>query len=558
MLKVQNLQKSFGALSVISDVSFSLARGQKVALVGHNGTGKTTLLKIIAGIETQDSGSVEIASDVCIGYLPQDTSLATSESIINYLKKEAGIDLLEKELDELTLDLEDPLKASRYSDVRAKYEHLDGYSFVHKVKTILTGLGFNDIDLECSLSKLSSGQKSKIVLAGILLRGVDLLLLDEPTNNLDIPALIWLEDFLQKSEAACIIVSHDRKFLDRVVNKIFEIDWSSHQLNISRGIYSDYLMMKTKIAANKKEEYRIQQEEIERLTERAREKKNDAAKGSRWQGSDNDKFSRGFKRDQSAKSSKIAKSIEKRIDQMDKIEKPAERKPLEIEIESSFEHGNFDIKGLGVVFGYKGGFVSCPASFDIKYGSRVGIMGLNGAGKSTLLKTITNEIKPLEGQIILGSGVKIGNMAQEHEILPRKKTPLEFIVESTSLSRQEAYAKLVRFGFNKNQIEALIEILSPGGRARLILAMFSAQLINTLILDEPTNHLDIEVLDALEELLSSYKGTIIVVSHDRYFLEKLSLNTVFVLSNGNLSKISSYEKYIAMIEDQARKISNIL
>lgn len=429
MIKAQQLNKSYGTLSVLSDVSFSLGRGQKAALVGHNGTGKTTLLKIVAGLEIPDSGKLEIARDACIGYLPQDTSLSGSQSIMEYLRREVGIDVLEKEMDELSVHLDDPESSQRYEEVRSKFEHLDGYSFTHRTEVMLSGFGLEGVELDRPLSNLSSGQKSKVALAGILLKGVDLLLLDEPTNNLDLPALIWLEDFLQKSEASCIIVSHDRRFLDRVVRKIFELDWHTHAINITGGTYSDYLEMVKKRIAGQKEEYRLQQEEIERLSERARDKKADASRGSRWKGSDNDKFLRGFKRDQSARSSKVAKAIEKRIEQMDKVEKPVERKPFEIPLETGNKFGSTEVRLIDVVAGYSGTFTIGPLSLAVRYGERVGIMGLNGTGKSTLLKIVTGQMAPISGKVEIGSGIKIGNMMQEHETLPRSQTPLELLAE---------------------------------------------------------------------------------------------------------------------------------
>ena len=415
MIKAQNLQINYGTLTLLADVSFSIGNGQKVALVGYNGTGKTTLLKILAGLEPLDSGKIEIEKDECIGYLPQDTSLSGDASIMDYLRKEVGIDVLEKEIESLSTELTDPKKLERYGEVYSKFEHLDGYSFTHKVEVMLSGFGLEDVGSNRSLSNLSSGQKSKVALAGILLKGVDLLLLDEPTNNLDLPAIIWLEDFLQRSEASCIIVSHDRRFLDRVVKKIFELDWHTHAINITNGTYSDYLETIAKRISGQKEDYRLQQEEIERLNERARESKAKANTGANWSGTDNDKFLRGFKRDRAAGSSKVAKSIEKRIEQMDKVEKPVERKPFEILIKAKDESGNM------------------------------------------------------------------------------------------------------------------------------------------LVLDEPTNHLDLEALGALEETLKTYKGTILLVSHDRYFLETASLNEAYLLSDGQLTKIPDYKDYIKLSEEKAQK-----
>lgn len=558
MIKAQKIQKSYGSLLVLSDVSFSLGRGQKAALVGRNGTGKTTLLKIIAGLEDPDSGKIIIARDVCVGYLPQNLIFLGNESIMDYLRQVSGIDVLEKEMETLSVDLSNPENAKSYDKVQSKYEHLGGYSFVHKAEVVLSGFGFDNVSLDRPMSNLSSGQKSKVVLAGILLKGVDLLLLDEPTNNLDLPALIWLEDFLQKSEASCIIISHDRRFLDRVVRKIFELDWHTHTLTVTGGTYSDYLEMVAKRVIGQKEEYRLQQEEIERLSERARSKKTDAAKGSHWTGSDSDKFLRGFKRDRAGKSSKAAKAIEKRIEQMDKVEKPVERKPFEISLEAEADSGALDVRLTDVVAGYPGTFSIGPLSLEVRYGDRVGIMGLNGTGKSTLLKTITGQIAPLSGKIEIGSGIKIGNMMQEHETLPRERTLLEFIAERVSFNRQDSYAKLSKFGFDERQAGLTISTLSPGGRARLLLALFSAQSVNMLVLDEPTNHLDLEAMEALEETLKTYLGTILLVSHDRYFIEKASLDTTYVLSDGILTKIPDYKTYVESAEKKARKLLKLL
>ena len=554
MLQAKHIQKNYGSLTVLADISFSLAKGQKVALVGDNGTGKTTILKIVAGLVEPDAGEIELAKNTCIGYLPQDTSLSGDETISLYLRRISGIDALEKKLEMLAPQLEDKAKFDEYGDTHEQYERLDGYAFEHRIKVMLAGFGLENVGIDHRLSDLSSGQKSKVALAGILLKGVDLLLLDEPTNNLDLPALIWLEDFLRKSDAACIVISHDRRFLDRVVRKIFELDRNTRILNISGGTYSDYLEMIAKRINRQKEEYRLQQEEIKRLSDQARQQRDASVKGSNWQGSDNDKFLRGFKRDRAGGSGRKAKVIEKRIEQMEKVEKPIERDQLDIPITAEVGSGTLDIHLVDVVAGYPNGFTIGPMSFDVRYGSRVGIMGLNGTGKSTLLKTITGQLAAYEGKIKIGSGVKIGNMMQEHESLPRDQVLLEFLKERTRLKDNEIYNKLVKFGFDQDQAKHPIGTLSPGGRARLLLALFSAQSVNVLILDEPTNHLDLEALDALEETIKDYKGTILLVSHDRYFLEKAQLDSTYVLSEGILSRIPDYKTYVMQAEERASRL----
>jgi len=554
MIQAKHIQKSYGTLTVLENVSFSLTRGQKVALVGDNGVGKTTILKIIAGILEPDSGEIDLAKNTCIGYLPQDTSLVGNETIGMYLRHFTGIDVIKREMETLSLHLDDKAMADDYGDAVEQYERLGGYTFEHRINVMLAGFGLDETWINHSLSNLSSGQKSKVVLAGILLKGVDLLLLDEPTNNLDLPALIWLEDFLRKSDATCIIVSHDRRFLDRVVRKIFEIDRNTRVLNISGGTYSDYLTMAAKRVSRQREEYRLQQEEIERLSDQVRQQRAASTKGSNWQGSDNDKFLRGFKRDRAGGSGRKAKVIEKRIDQMEKVERPVERNPFEIPLNAEVGSGTLDVRLIDLVAGYSDGFIIGPLSLDLRYGSRVGIIGLNGTGKSTLLKTITSQLAVRGGVIEIGSGVKIGNMMQEHESLPRNQSLLEFFKERVGLKDNEVYNLLVKFGLDQGQVKQPISTLSPGGRARLLLALFSAQSVNMLVLDEPTNHLDIEALEALEETIEAYRGTILLVSHDRYFLEKARLDYIYVLSEGILTRIPDYKSYVAKAEERATQL----
>ena len=554
MLKVKRISKSYGTKVIFSDVSFSLERGQRAALVGSNGVGKTTLLKIIAGLDETEGGQVEISRGTCLGYMPQDTSLAGGETIWQYLHRVTGIATLEEELVQLETGLSNKATGDRYASIREHYDHLDGYSLKHRAEVMMSGFSMDNIGLDRPLSDLSSGQKSKVALIGILLTGIDLLLLDEPTNNLDLPALIWLEDFLLKSDVACIIVSHDRRFLDRETDQVFELDRQTHSLNVSNGSYSEYLTRRVKERDRQKEQYRQQQEEIGRLTEQAKEKKASALRGSNWQGSDSDKYLRGFKRDRASKSGKVAKVLEKRIEQMDKVERVIDREPLSISLEAHSNGSPIDISLDQVVAGYPGRFEIGPISLAISYGNRVGFLGLNGSGKSTILKTITGKLAPISGQVSIGSGLKIGNMMQEHETLPREETLLAFIKDRTDRIDQEVFATLVKFGFVEKDIRGKISEISPGGRARLLLSLFSLLSVNALVLDEPTNHLDAEAIDALEEVLSSYRGTIILVSHDRDFLEKANIDFAYLVTDGQLTKIDDFHKYIALAEQKARKL----
>lgn len=543
MLRVKSLYKSYGSLIVLSDVSFSLMRGQRAALVGRNGVGKSTLLKVLAGREEADSGNIEFSKNIRIGYLPQDMSLVGEETIECYLRRETGIDVID---------------VKQYDETRERYEERGGDSFAHRVEVMRSGFGLDDVGLDRPLSSLSSGQKSKVVLIAILLKKADLLLFDEPTNNLDLSVLIWLEDFIRDVDAACIIISHDRRFLDRTATKIFELDWETRGLNVTGGTYTDYLRMAAKRRQRQKEEYKLQQEEIGRLSERAREMKMRAQQGARWAGTDKDKFLRGFKRDRAARSGKGAKALEKRIEQMEKIEKPVERPPFEIPLEAAKEYGDLNIRLINVMVGYPSGFSIGPISLEIRYGERVGIMGLNGSGKSTLLKVIAGYHKPEGGQVEIGPSVRFGDMMQEHDFLPRQTSLLEFLKTKIHLPEQDAYALLTKFGLSAHQAKQAIRALSPGGRARLLLAVFSALSVNTLLLDEPTNHLDIEAMEALEEALESYRGTVILVSHDRFFLEKARLNSTFLLEEGKLTGIESYRVYVSSVEKRAKRLLRLL
>ncbi len=321
-------------------------------------------------------------------------------------------------------------------------------------------------------------------MAGVLLSDPDVLLLDEPTNNLDLPSLIWLETFLKQSALACIIVSHDRFFLDMIVRKIFEIDWDTRTLTITSGKFSDYLVRKEKERMRRWTEHDAQQAEIKRLNESIRAKKAEATRGSRYVGTDNDTFSRGFKRDQAARSGKVAKAIEKRIERMDLVEKPVERDVFRIHLQLTKPHGVKEIFLKNVVIGYVGGnYHTEPISVTFPYGSRIAVLGLNGSGKSTFLKTISGELNPLTGEVIVGNALVVGNLMQEHDNLPRKKSLKDFLVERTGISVREVYALAVKYGFKALEIEKEIADLSPGGRARLLFALFSVLSVNVLLLD---------------------------------------------------------------------------
>ena len=545
-LRVNEIRKAYGVTTVLESISFFLGKGQRAGLVGDNGTGKTTLLKILAGLVEPDAGEVKIREGAVVGYMPQDTSFVSNETIRDYVRRVSGMAALEERM-------ETSLEAM------IEYEYRDGYTFHHRLEMMLAGFGLADISSDRLIDSLSSGQKSKVFMAGVLLSDPDILLLDEPTNNLDLPALIWLESFLVRSSAACIVVSHDRLFLDRVTQRIFEIDWRNRTLNTTRGSYSDYMERKEKERAQRLAEHEAQQKEIQRLTEQVREKKNKANRGSRFEGSDSDKSSRGFKRDRAAKSGKTARVIEKRIERMEIVEKPFERDPFRIHLRSAKPKGLRDIALANVVAGYaNSNFRIGPISITVPYGGRVVIQGLNGSGKSTLLRTISGKLKPLAGKVFVGSGLIIGDLMQEHDNLPREESVKDFLTRRAGVTVQEAYALAARSGFKAVEIDKEIAALSPGGRARLLFALFSALSANALILDEPTSHLDLEALEALEEAVAHYEGTIVLVTHDRRFLEQFQVADTYTLSEGRLVRQQDFAAYIAKAEREAERLIQLL
>lgn len=394
-------------------------------------------------------------------------------------------------------------------------------------------------DTSLEENSLSSGQKTKAMLVEALAKNPDLLLLDEPTNNLDLESLAWLEELLMKSTAACLIVSHDRAFLDKVATSVFELDSNTHALSAQRGTYSEYLARKELERARVQTAYRLQQEEISRLLADIKDKKERSQGGNNWEGSDSDGFLKGFKRDRAKNSAVRAKGMETRLDRIDKIEKPKFEQPFKVPLNAANAAGPSDITLSDVCFRYDSGFNIGPISLYVPIGSRIAIIGSNGSGKSTLVKLLTEELTPTSGSIQIGSGVKMANLLQEHESLPRDVQVLDYLQDTFNLDKTGAFRALVHAGLEREQADKAIATLSPGGRARLLMIIFSLRSINTLILDEPTNHLDIEALEVLETILQDYKGTLIVVSHDRYFLKKIMPLEFYEMKEGKLSRVEN-------------------
>ncbi len=594
MLVIKNIAKQLGTYQVLSGVTFALGTGQKAALVGPNGVGKSTLLRIIAGLEPMNKGTIQKAKHAGIGYLAQEVVALSGETIDGYARRLAGLEELERLMEDLGKHLDDPSVAVEYDEVTEQYKKRGGYDFEARLRTLLDGLGMREVPIDRPLAELSGGQKGKANLIAVLLRGVDILLLDEPTNNLDLPALLWLETFLAQSGATCLIASHDRAFLDRVVTKVFEIDWFTRSIVAYTGNWSEYARIKAMEERHKKELYRLQQEELKRLKKTAAEKNewSQNAENNTKEWSDGDKMGRNFKREKAArKHAAAASALESRAEQTAVLEKPDERDPLEIRFDpvAGTEEGSRDIHLHEVVAGYgtapstsnglfspsdqsrsvrsagrqeegslaeseQQSFQIGPISLEIPFGRRVAILGRNGSGKSTLLKAIVGRLEPLSGEVARGSSIVLGDFAQEHETLPREWLPAQLFAERAGLEDRSRVALLLhQCHLGLDAMRKKISEFSPGERARLLLALYAEMRVNVLVLDEPTNHLDVEAIRVLEEVLERYQGTVILVTHDRTFIEHVSRMETFVLEEGTLQPIGDYTDYAVRLTQEAKR-----
>lgn len=554
MLTLKNVRKIYGTQRVLEKVSFSVGEGQKIALVGLNGAGKSTLLKIIAGLETPERGEVLKPNRALIGYLPQEAIAESAETLLGYLHRMTGLAGLEKEMASLEPDLDRPEVLEKYELLRSDYERLGGYDFARKAKSILDGLRLSHIGFDRLVTELSGGEKRKAALAGALLRGADVLLLDEPTNNLDLPALLWLERYLDRSPATCIIASHDRRFLDNVAEKVIEIDWYRRDVTMYGGGWSEFAEMKAHMIRKHKEAYRAQEEERERLIVSSGQKMDWVERVRAKRAPDHDTLSSNYKKERAErKFTMSAKALEERQKRLHTVTRPLERDPLVIPFDTSAADGEKSSIVLKKIrFGYPDGFQGGPVDLQIAFGSRVAILGDNGAGKSTLLKTIAGELEPLSGERLCGERLVFGYLMQEHENVSRATTPIELFKKRLDIyDRDIIAAHLGQFQFSPNVLDDKIASFSPGERVRLILALLSALDANVLLLDEPTNHLDLEAIEALEEALETYAGTILLVTHDRRFLERIRLTESFVLEDGTLSAVENYDAYAARMISQS-------
>lgn len=530
LLNANNLEKVFFDETLFSGVSFNVSEGDKVGFVGVNGAGKSTLFKIISGISEADSGEVFKNKLVKIGYLDQYTCIESENTIMEemlgafseVIDIEAELEKVHTNIELKNGDMEELIK--REASLRDRFEQLEGYQYKSRIRAALLGLGFEESDFERRVDTLSGGQKTRVSLARLLLSDNNLLLLDEPTNHLDIASVGWLETFLQNYKGAFIIISHDRYFLDRVTNRTFEME--NGKFYTYNGCYSEYVKQREIDKKTQERNYQNTMREIERLEGVVEQQR-------RWN---------------REKNIKTAESKQKVIDKLEEtLVKP---ETLTENIEFSFkalQGGGNDVlisENLGMEFDGTQIFSNCD--LHIVKGEKVFLLGANGCGKTTFIKNIVGKYEPTEGNVKVGANIQIGYYDQIQENLDRDKDIFtELHDEYPNMTHTQIRNALAVFLFKGEEVFKEIKNLSGGERARVELAKLMLRPVNFLVMDEPTNHLDINSREALEAALSDYDGTMLMVSHDRYFINKLADRIIYMTPDGFKSYIGNYDDFLA-------------
>lgn len=542
ILACHNLNKSFGERIIVKDGSFHIEDREKVAFVGVNGAGKSTILKMIIGEEPTDSGNIVLTKGKTIGYLAQQQNLISGNSIYEELKTakadiiklEEQIRTIEHELKGLSGD-ELQTRLNTYNRLMSEFESKNGYAYESEIIGVLKGLGFQENEFSKEASTLSGGQKTRVSLGKLLLTKPDILLLDEPTNHLDLNSISWLETYLLNYPGAVFIVSHDRFFLNRVVTKVVEIDQG--HLRMYNGNYKDYAEKKRQLRDAQMKEYLNQQREIkhqEAVIEKLK----------------------SFNRE---KSIKRAESREKMLDKIERIDKPMDStQEMHFELNPSCISGNDVLTVEHLTKRFETQTLFSDISFEIKRGEHVAIIGDNGTGKTTLLKILNQVLDADEGAFTLGSKVKIGYYDQEHHVLHDNKTIFEEISDDyPSLTNTQIRNTLAAFQFTADDVFKLIRDLSGGEKGRVSLAKLMLSEANFLILDEPTNHLDITSKEILEQALNDYTGTILYVSHDRYFINQTASRILELVNQTFVNYIGNYDYYLEKKEELTAKYASV-
>ncbi|PTJ55771.1 ABC transporter ATP-binding protein [Staphylococcus saprophyticus] len=537
LLQLNDLTKSFDGEDIFNNVDFEVKTGERIGIVGRNGAGKSTLMKIIAGVEGYDSGYVSKNKNLKLGYLTQQMTLDTNQTVFEEMSKpfEAMKKLeleMKKETDWLAQHANEydteayKIHIDRYESLSNTFEKQDGYQYESKIKTVLHGLNFTESDFNRPINDFSGGQKTRLSLAQMLLSEPDLLLLDEPTNHLDMETTQWLESYLNYFNGAIVIISHDRYFLDKIVTQIYDVALGDVQHYV--GNYAQFIEQRDKYYEKRMQAYESQQAEIKRLETFV--EKNIAR----------------------ASTTGMAKSRRKKLDKIDRINKPMiDAKSTNIQFDFDRNTGNdvFHIKNLEIGYNTP---ITKGINIEVTKGDHIAIIGPNGIGKSTLIKTIAGLHDQLGGEVTTGANLKIGYYDQKQAEFKSNKTILDYLWDQyPTMNEKDIRAVLGRFLFVQEDVKKIINDLSGGEKARLQLALLMLERNNVLILDEPTNHLDIDSKEMLEQALDNFKGTILFVSHDRYFINQLA-NKVYDLNyDGGTMYLGDYQYFIEKVEEQA-------
>lgn len=531
LLQTEKISRYFGADRLFDNVSIEIKDNARIGLVGRNGAGKTTLLEILSGREEPDSGNIHKKKEMTIGYLDQYTGLDSSLSIWEEMMKIAEPLLaIESDMRDIERQLGDPSldKTSttyhellnRYDTLQLTFHEKNGYGIESEIRSVLHGFRFYEEDYATPIQNLSGGQKTRLALAQLLLEKKDLLILDEPTNHLDIETLAWLETYLQNYSKALLIVSHDRYFLDKVINEVYEV--SRGTVDYYPGNYTNYLKLKAEKIKRDWKVFEKQQKKVAKLE---------------------DFVDKNIVR---ASTTKRAQARRKQLEKMDKVSKPqSDEKSAHFRFQTERESGQIVLQTVDLSIGYEETALSSHIDLDIRKEESIAIVGPNGIGKTTLLKTVNQMIPALAGKITYGAKVDLGYYDQEQNLLNDKKTVLNEVWDDhPSLPEQDIRTLLGSFLFSGDDVEKSIASLSGGEKARVALAKLSLEKNNFLLLDEPTNHLDIDSKEVLENALIDYTGTLLFVSHDRYFINRLATKVIELNDKGADVYLGDYDYYL--------------
>ncbi|TBX49874.1 ABC-F family ATP-binding cassette domain-containing protein [Lactiplantibacillus paraplantarum] len=538
LLQVQQVMRRFGADVLFDNVQMDIQEHARVALVGRNGAGKSTLLKMIAGETVPDEGQISMRKGLTIGYLAQDQGLDSHNTIWEEMSSVfAELHAIETRMHQLENQLSDPAimndeqayqqTLKTYDQIQTEFQQKNGYGYQAEIRGVLHGFQFDADVYDKSVTELSGGQKTQLALAKLLLEKRDLLILDEPTNHLDVETLTWLESYLQSYAGALLIVSHDRYFLDRVVNEVYDL--SHHEMVHYTGNYDQFVQEKAARIQAQWKHYEKQQAEISKLE---------------------DFVNRNIVR---ASTTKRAQARRKQLAKMDRLDRPDnDEKTAHFGFHAAKQSGNIVLTVKDAAVGYDGRILSEPDNLSVKKHEAIAIVGPNGIGKSTFLKSILGQIPFIKGQAVFGTGVVTGYYDQEQRNLNDKKTVLgELWDEHPTTPEKDIRTILGSFLFTGEDVDKPVHALSGGERARLLLTKLAMQNDNFLILDEPTNHLDIDSREVLEVALNDFDGTLLFVSHDRYFINQVATSVVEVSPEGTELFLGDYDYYIDKKQEQA-------